>query len=141
MITNICVTVVLCEIAIAELHSCSVRIGGRVGFVRARADHHQFLVGGCFVPLRLRTRLRGTGWGRVRADALAESVRCQRSGASSMWGCLARVGAMGALGSAIMRTWLVAHGDGHMEKDREEAVDAITTWFSSMVDTVSARTW
>ena len=47
---------------------------------------------------------------------------------------------MGALGSAIMRTWLLAHGDGHMEKDREEAVDAITTWFSSMVDTVSART-
>ena len=84
MITNICVSVALCEIAIAELHSCSVRIGGRVGFVRARADHHQFLVGGCFVPLRLRTRLRGTGWGRVRADALAESVRCHAADATAM---------------------------------------------------------
>ena len=34
-------------------------------------------------------------------------------------------------------TWLWAH----MEKDREPAVDAITTWFSSMVDTMSARAW
>ena len=47
---------------------------------------------------------------------------------------------MGALGSAIMRTWLLAHGDGHMEKDREEAVDAITTQFSSMLDNVDALT-
>jgi hypothetical protein len=147
VITSICVTVNLCEIVITELHSCSVRIGGDRARARrasdscARARPDQFLMGGCFVPLRLRTRLGGTGWGRVRADAFAESVRCHRSGASTVWGCLARVGAMGALGSAIMRMAACTWRWAHMEKDREAAVDAITTWFSSMVDTVSARTW